>query len=140
MIWWVSSRPLGTCIFAQYKRRTADGDLVYEAEEGVAIPDHPSKGEKGAPGGWQVALEKRMDTLSNRVQAFLSKMEEEYFFGEGVGVSSDSETASGEQDPDYAEFIDGIAEADQVKEKDVAAANFLDLFSREFWTDRRKGP
>ena len=56
----------------------------------------------------QVALEKRMDTLSNRVQAFLSKMEEEYFFGVGVGASSDSETASGEQDPDYAEFIDGL--------------------------------
>ncbi|OLP99704.1 putative phosphoribosylformylglycinamidine synthase, chloroplastic/mitochondrial [Symbiodinium microadriaticum] len=110
-----------------YKRRTADGDLVYEAEEGVAIPDHPSKGEKGAPGGWQVALEKRMDTLSNRVQAFLSKMEEEYFFGEGVGVSSDSETASGEQDPDYAEFIDGIAEADQAPVPDVRIKATPDL-------------
>ena len=30
-----------------------------------------------------------MDALSNRVQAFLSKMEEEYFFGEGVAYFAD---------------------------------------------------
>ncbi|CAE7800014.1 unnamed protein product [Symbiodinium sp. CCMP2592] len=71
----------------------------------------------------QVALEKRMDTLSNRVQSFLSKMEEEYFFGEEFSASSDSETASEEQDPDYAEFIDGIAGPEQVKENTAPIPN-----------------